>query len=59
MLFAHSHFEEIKSMTDSQPANGKEQFGNVLERYKTGGDYYITKPFTRNHVVNSINSILS
>ena len=37
----------------------KVQFEDVLSRYKTGADYYLTKPFTNIQLLTSINLILS
>ncbi len=36
----------------------KVQHKDVLEGYKTGADYYITKPFTYKELVNGINLCL-
>ncbi len=36
----------------------KVQYEDVLGGYKTGADYYITKPFTKNQLLNGINLVL-
>ncbi len=35
------------------------EFENIMSGYKKGADYYITKPFTKSQLVNSIDAILS
>ncbi len=37
----------------------KVEYKDVLEGYKKGAAYYITKPFTKNQLLNDIDSILS
>jgi len=37
----------------------KVQHDDVLGGYKTGADYYLTKPFTKNQLLDGVNSILS
>jgi len=37
----------------------KVQHEDILEGYKTGAEYYITKPFTRVQLLDGINSVLS
>jgi CheY-like chemotaxis protein len=37
---------------------GKVEDENVLKGYKTGADYYITKPFTKNQLMNGIHLFL-
>ena len=37
----------------------QDEFENIMSGYKKGADYYITKPFTKSQLVNSIDSILS
>ena len=37
----------------------KVQYDDVLEGYKLGADYYITKPFTSTQLINGINLILN
>jgi len=37
----------------------KVQYDDVIEGYKLGADYYITKPFTSTQLVNGINLILN
>ncbi len=36
----------------------KVQYDDVLGGYKTGADYYITKPFTSTQLINGINLLL-
>ncbi len=36
-----------------------EQHEDVLAGYKTGADYYMTKPFTRTQLITGINRLLS
>ena len=36
-----------------------EQYEDVLAGYKTGADYYMTKPFTRTQLITCINRLLS
>ena len=36
-----------------------EQYDDVLAGYKTGADYYMTKPFTRTQLITGINRLLS
>ncbi len=36
----------------------KVQYEDVLGGYKLGADHYITKPFTRNHLITGINRLL-
>ena len=36
-----------------------EQYEDVLAGYKTGADYYMTKPFTRTQLITGINRLLS
>ncbi len=38
---------------------GQDEYENKITGYKMGVDYFITKPFTRGQLVDSINSILS
>ena len=35
------------------------EFEDIISGYKKGADYYITKPFTKSQLVNSIDAILS
>ena len=35
------------------------EFENIMSGYKMGADYYITKPFTKSQLVNSVDAILS
>ena len=35
-----------------------EQYEDVLAGYKTGADYYMTKPFTRTQLITGINRLL-
>ncbi len=35
------------------------EFEKLMSGYKKGADYYITKPFTKSQLVNSIDAILS
>ncbi len=37
----------------------KVQHDDVLGGYKMGADYYLTKPFTKNQLLDGVNSILS
>ncbi len=37
----------------------QDEFENIMSGYKKGADYYITKPFTKSQLVNSIDAILS
>jgi CheY-like chemotaxis protein len=37
----------------------KMQYENILGGYKTGADFYIPKPFTKNQLLDGVNSILS
>ncbi len=37
----------------------EDEFENIMSGYKKGADYYITKPFTKSQLVNSIDAILS
>ncbi len=37
----------------------QDEFENIISGYKKGADYYITKPFTKSQLVNSIDAILS
>ena len=37
---------------------GKVEHESVLQGYKTGADYYIAKPFTRNQLLNGITMFL-
>jgi len=36
-----------------------EQYEDVLAGYKTGAEYYMTKPFTRTQLITGINRLLS
>ncbi len=36
-----------------------DQYEDLLTGYKTGADYYMTKPFTRIQLITGINSLLS
>lgn len=36
----------------------KSQYEDILEGYKMGTDYYITKPFTSTQIINGINLVL-
>jgi len=37
----------------------KSQYEDILEGYRLGTDYYITKPFTSTQIINGINLVLS
>ncbi len=37
----------------------KVEYKDVIKGYKMGADYYITKPFTKNQLLDGVNSILS
>ena len=37
----------------------QDEFEDIMSGYKKGADYYITKPFTKSQLVNSIDAILS
>ncbi len=56
--------ERLKSdqETSSIPVillTAQDEFENIISGYKKGADYYITKPFTKSQLVNSIDAILS
>ncbi len=36
-----------------------EQYQDIVAGYKTGADYYMTKPFTRTQLITGINRLLS
>lgn len=60
-------FEVLKRLKADQETSSipvilltaQEEFENIMTGYKVGADYYITKPFTKSQLVNSIDSILS